>query len=143
MSRFINDLGLALQLNDLVVNIKQHLKNLFQCKQVNILLHFDGICKLFREEGKVPLKKFHFVHEDFYVPITSKRDREYFGKLKPQVDQRRIKAGTISPDEINWPVLCSDTLSTRKHIYMIINILGYDHNNFRSSDGLLLNIYAV
>jgi len=106
------------------------------------LLNFSKICKLFEDEPGAVAKPYTLIGEKFTVPIIGSKDLKYYASLKPRINSRRIKAGTIMPDEINWPILCSDMLSSRKHLYMIINILGFEHNQYRSTDGLLLNIYT-
>lgn len=51
-----------------------------------------------------------------------------------------MKAGLLLPQEINWPVLSSENFSSKKWLYLMINIQGYPHHNFRGQDALLMNL---
>lgn len=48
----------------------------------------------------------------------------------------------FSPREINWPVLCSELVSGKKDVYLMIHVMGYEHNCFKGEDSRIVNLYC-
>lgn len=104
------------------------------------MLHFPKLCDLYKAESGTSTMLFEFLREQFHVIVNSSKDVENFGNLDPNIESRHIKAGLLAPTEINWPVLSSENFSSKKWLYLMINIRGYPHNNYRGGDALLMNL---
>lgn len=138
----LRDLSSTRSLFALFAKVKSCLKVMFQCETVTLMLKFPKLCDLYRAESGTSTIVFEFLKEKFHIVVNNTKDVENIASLDPNIEPRHIKAGFLAPNEINWPVLSSENFSSKKWLYLLINIKGYPHNNYRNGDGLLINLLS-